>query len=128
MFATCSVGLIGDDIHAVCREMKDKLGINVFGFSCEGYKGVSQSAGHHIANNQIFKHVIGRDDTAKSLRKIAEYFGEPALLKRVNTVIADEMVAMDAARAEVAPRTRGKRAMLFVGGSRAHHYQELFRE
>ena len=43
--------------------MKEKLGINVFGFSCEGYKGVSQSAGHHIANNQLFKHVIGRDDT-----------------------------------------------------------------
>jgi nitrogenase molybdenum-iron protein alpha chain len=218
VFATCPVGLIGDDIHAVCREMKDKLGINVFGFSCEGYKGVSQSAGHHIANNQIFKHVIGRDDTvkegefkvnllgeyniggdafeierlfekcnltlvstfsgnssidmfanahtadlnlimchrsinyvaemmekkyglpwlkvnfigaaatAKSLRKIAEYFGEPALLEQVNTVIADEMIAVDAARAEVAPRTRGKRAMLFVGGSRAHHYQELFRE
>ncbi len=43
--------------------MKEKLGINVFAFSCEGYKGVSQSAGHHIANNQLFKHVIGRDDT-----------------------------------------------------------------
>ena len=28
--------------------------INVFGFSCEGYKGVSQSAGHHIANNKVF--------------------------------------------------------------------------
>ena len=43
--------------------MKEKLGINVFAFSCEGYKGVSQSAGHHIANNGLFKHVIGRDDT-----------------------------------------------------------------
>jgi len=31
------------------RDMKEKLGINVFGFSCEGYKGVSQSAGHQIA-------------------------------------------------------------------------------
>ena len=57
VFATCPVGLIGDDVHAVAREMKEKLGINVFAFSCEGYKGVSQSAGHHIANNQVFKHV-----------------------------------------------------------------------
>ena len=63
VFSTCPVGLIGDDVHAVAREMKEKLGINVFGFSCEGYKGVSQSAGHHIANNQLFKHVIGRNDT-----------------------------------------------------------------
>ena len=43
--------------------MKEKLGINVFGFSCEGYRGVSQSAGHHIANNGVFKHVIGLNDT-----------------------------------------------------------------
>jgi len=28
----------------------------------------------------------------------------------------------------VLPRTQGKTAMLFVGGSRAHHYQELFSE
>ena len=52
VFSTCPVGLIGDDVHAVSREMKEELGINVFGFSCEGYRGVSQSAGHHIANNQ----------------------------------------------------------------------------
>jgi nitrogenase molybdenum-iron protein alpha chain len=54
IFSTCPVGLIGDDVDAVAREMKEKLGINVFGFSCEGYKGVSQSAGHHIANNGLF--------------------------------------------------------------------------
>ena len=218
VFATCPVGLIGDDVHAVCREMKDKLGINVFGFSCEGYKGVSQSAGHHIANNQIFKHVVGLDDTvqqgdykinllgeyniggdafeierifekcgitlvatysgnssidqfanshtadlnlimchrsinyvaemmekkyglpwikvnfigaratAESLRKIARYFEDPALIERVEAVIAEEMPAVEAVRSETLPRTEGKRAMLFVGGSRAHHYQELFRE
>jgi len=218
VFATCPVGLIGDDIHAVCREMKDALGINVFGFSCEGYQGVSQSAGHHIANNQIFKHVVGLDDTigagefrvnllgeyniggdafeierifekcgittvatfsgnssidafanshtadlnlimchrsinyvaemmekkfgvpwikinfigaeatAKSLRKIAAYFDDPALTERVEAVIAEELPAVQAARDAIRPRTEGKRAMLFVGGSRAHHYQELFRE
>ena len=53
IFSTCPVGLIGDDIHSVARQMQEKLGITVFANSCEGYKGVSQSAGHHIANNQI---------------------------------------------------------------------------
>lgn len=48
--------------HTVAREMKDKLGINAFAFSCEGYKGVSQSAGHHIATNGLFTHVVGLDD------------------------------------------------------------------
>ncbi len=62
IFSTCPVGLIGDDVHSVAREMKENLGINVFGMSCEGYKGVSQSGGHHIANNALFKHVIGRND------------------------------------------------------------------
>jgi len=218
VFATCPVGLIGDDIHTVCREMKKKLGINVFGFSCEGYKGVSQSAGHHIANNEIFKHVIGTNDevdegeykvnllgeyniggdafeierlfdkcglhlvstfsgnssydkfakahtadlnmimchrsinyvaemmetkygipwikvnfigaeaTAKSLRKIARYFEDPKLMERVEALIAEEMPAVEKARDEIRPRTEGKRAMMFVGGSRAHHYQELFNE
>lgn len=218
IFSTCPVGLIGDDIHAVAKEMKEKLGINIFGFSCEGYKGVSQSAGHHIANNAIFTHVVGLDDsvmeanykinllgeyniggdgfaieellnkcgidlvstfsgnstmdqfanchtadlnavmchrsinyvadmletkygipwikvsflgptsTAKSLRKIAAYFEDQDLIDKVEAVIAEEMAPVEAKIKEVKPRCQGKTAMMFVGGSRAHHYQELFRE
>ncbi|HFQ88515.1 MAG TPA: nitrogenase molybdenum-iron protein alpha chain [Desulfobulbus sp.] len=219
VFATCPVGLIGDDIHTVAKNMKEKLGdCNVFAFSCEGYKGVSQSAGHHIANNQIFRHLIGENDeptegkyrinllgeyniggdgfeidrifkkcgitclatfsgnstydqfatahqadlnavmchrsinyvadmletkfgipwikvnfigahaTAKSLRKIAAYFEDQELIDRVEEVIREEMPEVEKALADVRPRTEGKTAMLFVGGSRAHHYQELFRE
>ena len=219
IFATCPVGLIGDDIHAVARKMKEKFGdCNVFAFSCEGYKGVSQSAGHHIANNQVFTHVvgdsqtektqkykinllgeyniggdgfeidrilekcgitnistfsgnatydkfasanqadlscvmchrsinyvadmletkygipwikvnfIGAEATAKSLRKIGEYFEDQELVDRIEAVIAEEMPAIEAVLADVRPRTEGKTAMLFVGGSRAHHYQELFKE
>jgi nitrogenase molybdenum-iron protein alpha chain len=218
IFATCPVGLIGDDVHNVAKEMKEKLGINIFAFSCEGYKGVSQSAGHHIANNGIFKHVVGLDDTsregkyrinllgeyniggdgfeierilqecgittvatfsgnstydqfanshtadlntvmchrsinyvaemidkkfgipwikvnfigaassAKSLRKIADYFEAPELKARVEEVIANETVEVEKVQADVRPRCEGKLAMLFVGGSRAHHYQDLFAE
>jgi len=66
IFATCPVGLIGDDIHAVAKKMKAKFGdCNVFAFSCEGYKGVSQSAGHHIANNQVFTHLVGENEVPK---------------------------------------------------------------
>jgi nitrogenase molybdenum-iron protein alpha chain len=219
IFSTCPVGLIGDDVQAVSREMKEKLGdCNVFGFSCEGYRGVSQSAGHHIANNGVFKHMVGNNNevkpgkfklnllgeyniggdafeierllekcgitlvasfsgnstvgaienahtadlnvimchrsinymgdmmetkygipwmkvnfvgaesTAKSLRKIAEYFGDEELKARVEEVIAEEVPAVKAIIDEIRPRTEGKTAMLFVGGSRAHHYQDLFSE
>ena len=62
IFSTCPIGLIGDDIHQVAKDAREEFGINVFGFSCEGYRGVSQSAGHHIANNGLFTNVIGRND------------------------------------------------------------------
>jgi nitrogenase molybdenum-iron protein alpha chain len=88
IFATCPVGLIGDDVHSVAREMKEKLGINIFAFSCEGYKGVSQSAGHHIANNGIFKHVIGLDDTVKEGKYKINLLGEYNIGNGVSVWIA----------------------------------------
>lgn len=216
IYSTCPVGLIGDDVHAVAREMKEKLGINVFAFSCEGYKGVSQSAGHHIANNGVFKHMVGLNDTpdeaefninllgeyniggdawaidellrkcgihvtatlsgdvsydqvckvhtvqlntvmchrsinymaemmekkfgipwikvnfvgaeatAKSLRKIAGFFESKKLTDRVEEVIAQGMAELKPIRDKVTARCKGKKAAIFVGGSRAHSYQHLF--
>lgn len=219
VFATCPVGLIGDDVHAVASAMRKELGINVFGFSCEGYKGVSQSAGHHIANNGLFEHVVGTEElpkelkanprrvnmlgeyniggdafeierlladcgielvstfsgnaqyseiaraqdanlnliqchrsisymaemmekkygipwikinfigaesTAKSLRKIARYFDDPDLIARVEVVIARELEELQPQLDEIKPRLEGRPVMLYVGGSRAHHYQQLF--
>ncbi|MDR3162409.1 MAG: nitrogenase component I subunit alpha [Helicobacteraceae bacterium] len=219
IFSTCPVGLIGDDVHAVARQAEDKYpGINIFGFSCEGYKGVSQSAGHHVANNKVFTDVVGLIDqakegdfrlnilgeyniggdafeierfvkdcgftlhstfsgnstydefasahtadlnvvmchrsinylaemmekkygipwfkvnfvgagaTAKSLRKMARYFQNEDLNKKTEEVIAREMKEVEEVRLDVKSRCEGKTAALFVGGSRAHHYQELFAE
>ena len=64
---------------------------------------------------------IGADASAKSLRKIAEYFEDPELMKRVEEVIDEEMAGVEAVIEEIRPRTTGKTSMLFVGGSRAHH-------
>jgi nitrogenase molybdenum-iron protein alpha chain len=219
IFSTCPVGLIGDDVHAGAREMEEKYpGVNIFGLSCEGYKGVSQSAGHHIANNKVLTDVVGQlevpkegafrlnilgeyniggdafeieriaercgltihatfsgnseydefasahtadlnvvmchrsinylaemmekrygipwfkvnfigaNATAKSFRRIAAYFGDSKMISTVEDVIKEEMVAVEKVRQEVRVRCEGKLAMLFVGGSRAHHYQELFAE
>ena len=71
---------------------------------------------------------IGAQATAKSLRKIAKYFEDQGLIDKVEEVIAREMPEVEEVREEVKSRCEGKLAMLFVGGSRAHHYQELFRE
>ncbi|MDR0515093.1 MAG: nitrogenase component I subunit alpha [Coriobacteriaceae bacterium] len=75
--STCPVGLIGDDVQAVARRAEEKYGITAVGYSCEGYKGVSQSAGHHIANNGLMRSVIGTGDaqpkTAFSVNILGEY-------------------------------------------------------
>jgi nitrogenase molybdenum-iron protein alpha chain len=215
--ATCPVGLIGDDVTAVAKEMEAKLGVKVVAFNCEGYKGVSQSAGHHIANNNLFKQVVGSNDAeatpfslnilgeyniggdaweierifnkcgikiastfsgdasyddlgaahmagvnlimchrsinymaemmekkyglpwikvnfvgvkamAKSLRKVARFFEAPELTAKVEQVIDEEEAAAEEALAPYRERLKGKTVMLFVGGSRAHHYQDLFRD
>ena len=71
---------------------------------------------------------IGAKSTAKSLRKIAQYYGDKELIDKVEEVIAKEMIDVRAAEKETLPVTDGKTAALFVGGSRAHHYQDLFNE
>ncbi|HLB25125.1 MAG TPA: nitrogenase molybdenum-iron protein alpha chain [Nitrospirota bacterium] len=56
----CPVGLIGDDIEASARDLQDELGLPVIPVRCEGFRGVSQSLGHHIANDAIRDHVLGK--------------------------------------------------------------------
>ncbi len=71
-----SVGLIGDDIHAVAAETEKLYGITCMAFSCEGYKGVSQSGGHHIANNTLMKKIIGVNDTPPKNKYSVNILGE----------------------------------------------------
>lgn len=215
--ATCPVGLIGDDIHAVAKEKSKEHGVQILAFSCEGYKGVSQSAGHHIANNKLMTDVIGTNDEpvkeysinllgeyniggdeweisrvlnkigynvittmtgnasieelakahkadlnviqchrsinyvaemieekyginwikgnfigveafTKTLRDMAKYFDDNDLRLRTEQVITEEIEAIKDEMADYKEMLDGKTAVLFVGGSRAHHYQGLLRE
>ena len=58
----CPIGLIGDDIEAVSKKMGAQLGKPVVPVRCEGFRGVSQSLGHHIANDAIRDWVLDRRD------------------------------------------------------------------
>ncbi|WP_165227766.1 nitrogenase molybdenum-iron protein alpha chain [Aquisphaera insulae] len=49
----CPIGLIGDDIEAVSKKKSKEIGKVVVPVRCEGFRGVSQSLGHHIANDSI---------------------------------------------------------------------------
>lgn len=216
--STCPVGLIGDDINAVAKWAENEFDIKCIAFSCEGYKGVSQSAGHHIANNQLIKFVIGEGDrkiknkfsvnilgeyniggdgweterilkrigyeivstftgdssiddlknahqanlslvqchrsinyiaemletkygvqwmkanfigvqgTIESLRNIARFFNDSELIERTEAVIADELDLIQDDIEYYKNKLKGKKAALYAGGSRAHHYQVLLND
>ena len=54
----CPIGLIGDDIEAVARNKTKDTNKPVVPVRCEGFRGVSQSLGHHIANDSIRDHIL----------------------------------------------------------------------
>ncbi len=62
----CPIGLIGDDIEAVAREKSKDTGKTVVPVRCEGFRGVSQSLGHHIANDTIRDWVFKPEDEKES--------------------------------------------------------------
>ena len=215
--ATCPVGLIGDDLPAVAKRNSEKYGIEIISFPCEGYKGVSQSAGHHIANNIIIRDLIGTVDyepkkhsvnilgeyniggdaweiqrilklcgyeviatmtgdgsidaykkahnaelnliqchrsinyiaemmkvqygtawmkvdfiglenTIETLREMAKFFNDPVITKQTEEVIQTELANIQDDIALYKSKLEGKTAALFVGGSRAHHYQMLLKD
>ncbi|HYC20056.1 MAG TPA: nitrogenase molybdenum-iron protein alpha chain [Candidatus Bathyarchaeia archaeon] len=216
VYATCPVGLIGDDVEAICKKAEEDLGIKVISVRCEGYRGVSQSAGHHLASNALMEHVIGTeevedpgpfdinvfgeynvggdywvikqlletvgyriissftgdasfhqiakahraklsillchrsinytnrmmeekfgvpwlkvnylgvDDLIKTLRDMAAFFDDPSLNKRTEAVIEAEMSRIGPSIEIYRKRLAGKRVMLLVGGSRAHHLKDMF--
>jgi nitrogenase molybdenum-iron protein alpha chain len=59
VLSECPVGLIGDDINAVAKKMSTELEMPIIPCNCEGFRGVSQSLGHHISNDTIRDYVIG---------------------------------------------------------------------
>ena len=60
ILSECPVGLIGDDINAVAKKLEIELDKLVVPCNCEGFRGVSQSLGHHISNDSIRDHIIGK--------------------------------------------------------------------
>jgi nitrogenase molybdenum-iron protein alpha chain len=65
----CPVGLIGDDIEAVARTKAKETGKPVVPVRCEGFRGVSQSLGHHIANDTVRDWVLPKADEYRKLPK-----------------------------------------------------------
>lgn len=61
VYATCIVGVIGDDVKAVCKSAEAELGIPVIPVDSEGFKG-SKKAGYHAACDALMNHLVGTGD------------------------------------------------------------------
>jgi len=69
----CPIGLIGDDIGAVSKIKSKELGKTVVPVSCEGFRGVSQSLGHHIANDAVRDYVFPNFQSASKDLETTDY-------------------------------------------------------
>ncbi|MBE0521831.1 MAG: nitrogenase molybdenum-iron protein alpha chain [Candidatus Methanoperedenaceae archaeon] len=216
VYSTCPVGLIGDDVKGIAREMSEELGILVIPNRCEGYRGISQSAGHHLASNTLMEYLVGTEDledptpfdinvfgeyniggdywgvkplfekigyrivtpftgdasfhgiakahkaklsvlmchrsinytnrmmeekfgvpwmkinyigidgTIETLRNMAKFFDDPDLTARTEEVIKEELERVMPEFGKYRKRLAGKKVVIYSGGSRSHHYINLF--
>lgn len=62
VYSTCIVGIIGDDVEAVCRKVSAEKGIPVLPVHSEGFRGTKKD-GYKAACHALFK-LVGQGDTA----------------------------------------------------------------
>jgi len=61
VYSTCIVGVIGDDVEAVCRQVSKDKGIDVIPVQSEGFQGTKKD-GYQIACGALAKLVGTKDD------------------------------------------------------------------
>lgn len=74
VYSTCIVGLIGDDLAAVCRQAEARHGIPVIPVMSEGFKG-NKRAGYLAACQAMFR-LVGTGDTSGISPKSVNLLGD----------------------------------------------------
>jgi nitrogenase molybdenum-cofactor synthesis protein NifE len=64
VYATCIVGVIGDDVAAVCRTMSEKYGIRVLAVKSPGFSG-NKSVGYKMACNALMELLLPHKQEVK---------------------------------------------------------------
>jgi len=120
VMSECPIGLIGDDIEAVSKKKAKEIGKVIAPVRCEGFRGVSQSLGHHIANDVMRDYVVDKaagkefDGTPYDVVIVGDYnIGGDAWASRI---LLEEMglrvIAQWSGDASVAEMERGSKAKL----------------
>ena len=76
VYATCVVGLIGDDIVAVCKEASERHGIDVIPVESSGFLSGNKIVGYRAAGEALLKLIRPEDgETVERTRKL-NFLGE----------------------------------------------------
>ena len=78
---------------------------------------VAQNLERTFGTPYIDVNFFGPENTAESLRRIAAFYDDPAMMERAEALIAREMARIRPAIEKYRARLRGKRAAIYVGGA-----------
>ncbi|MGD8241857.1 MAG: nitrogenase iron-molybdenum cofactor biosynthesis protein NifE [Desulfobacterales bacterium] len=98
VYSTCIVGIIGDDVAAVCKKLQAQKGIPVLPVHSEGFKGTKKD-GYQAACDALFK-LVGTGATAGidpvSINILGEFNigGEAWLIKKYYEEMGVEVVSI----------------------------------
>ncbi len=118
VYSTCIVGLIGDDLEAVCKTVSQEAGIPVLPVQSEGFKG-NKRAGYQAACNAMAQ-LVGTGDTSSiskhSINILGDFnlAGEIWLIREYFERIGVEVVANITGDGRVADIKRSHGAALNV--------------
>jgi len=76
VYATCVVGVIGDDIIAVCKEASLRHGIDVIPVESSGFKSGNKSVGYRAAADALLKLIRPADDRPVVRGRKVNFLGE----------------------------------------------------
>lgn len=118
VYSTCIVGVIGDDVEAVCRRVEKEKGIRVLPVQAEGFRG-SKKDGYRIACEALFKLIGTSDDKSvnkKSINILGDFnlAGEVWILKDYYRKMGVDVTATITGDARVDDIRKAHRASLNV--------------
>jgi len=77
LYQTCATALIGDDMKAIADEVMEELpDVDIFVCNSPGFKGPSQSGGHHTINIAWMKDKVGQIEPIITSDYVINYVGE----------------------------------------------------
>jgi nitrogenase molybdenum-cofactor synthesis protein NifE len=135
VYSTCIVGLIGDDVGAVCKRVSETTGIPVLGVHSEGFMGTKKD-GYRAACEALYS-LVGTGDTAgispHSINILGEFniAGETWILRDYYKRMGIEVVACITGDARIGDIRRchgAKLNLVQCSGSMTHLAKMLERD